>query len=150
MPNTARDSGTGCLVSANDGVKKRKYTCLCPDAHAFCLRRGDKNVPHFVHIPIRGQDGGIVIPSCRSGGESEEHITAKLKLVELRGDYSFTLKTCEICRKKVTEYCRNGTMNTEVWSGDKKWRYDVLYTRHDGSKLALEVYHTHVTGAQKV
>lgn len=149
MPAIARDVQLGDLVLACNGIKKRKYVCLCPDAHAVCLKQGTERAVHFAHIPVRGPDGDF-IPSCRSGGESEEHIKAKLKLVEQRGDYSFCLKTCKVCKKKVMEDCRNGTMKIEAWSGDKRWKYDVLYTRSDGSKLALEVYHTHATGENKV
>jgi hypothetical protein len=149
MPAIARDVQLGDLVLASNGIKKRKYVCLCPDAHAVCLKQGTERAVHFAHIPVRGPDGDF-IPSCRSGGESEEHIKAKLKLVEQRGDYSFCLKTCKVCKKKVMEDCRNGTMKIEAWSGDKRWKYDVLYTRSDGSKLALEVYHTHATGENKV
>lgn len=149
MPNIAKDVQTGFLISASNGIKKRKYSCVCPDAHAVCLRQGEKNAPHFAHIPVHGQDN-IYLPSCRSRGESEDHIMAKHKLVEWQGRYRFTLKTCEVCRKKVTEDCINGTMQIEVRSEDKKWRYDVLFTRHDGTKLALEVYHTHATGDDKV
>jgi len=76
---------------------------------------------------------------------------AKHKLVELQGQYSFRLKTCEVCRVPVMEDCKNGTLKIEVQSDDKHWRYDVLYTRHDdGTKLALEVYHTHATGDPKI
>ena len=149
MPDVAKDVQLGDLVLACNGIKKRKYICLCPDAHAVCLKQGPERAAHFAHIPVRGPDGDF-IPSCRSGGESEEHIKAKLKLVEQRGDYSFCLKKCKVCKKKVMEDCRNGTMKIEAWSGDKRWKYDVLYTRSDGSKLALEVYHTHATGEKKV
>ena len=152
MPNFAKDVQLGDVVLACNGIKKRKYVCLCPDAQAaqpVCFRHGDKNVPHFAHIPVRGPNGDIT-PSCRSGGESEEHMAAKHKLVEWQGHYNFALKTCKVCSGKVMEDCKNGTMKLEVQSDDKQWRYDVLYTRSDGSKLALEVYHTHATGDEKV
>ena len=150
MPNIAKDAQTGFLVLAKDGIKKRKYMCMCPDEHAVCFKRGSERVPHFAHIPVRGQDGGPVIPSCRIGGESEEHIMAKHMLVERVGHYGFALKTCEICREKVIEYCKYGTLEIESRSGDNQWRYDVLYTRFDGTKLALEVHHTHATDAKKI
>lgn len=106
-------------------------------------------MPHFAHIPCRGPNGTFV-PTCRAGGESEQHIKAKHKLVEWQGRYRFALKTCEVCRGKTMEDCRSGTMQIEARSVDKKWRYDVLYTRDDGTKLALEVYHKHATGEEKI
>ncbi len=76
---------------------------------------------------------------------------AKHKLVQLQGHYRFPLKTCEVCRVPVMEDRKNGTVNIEARSDDKHWRYDELYTRQDdGTKLALEVYHTHATRAQKI
>jgi hypothetical protein len=149
MPYIAKDVQTGFMIHANAGVKKRKYTCVCPEAHAMCLRQGDKNVPHFAHIPVRGRDGDYV-PSCRAGGESERHIQAKQKLVEWQGCYQFALRTCEICHAKVKEDCKNGQMKMEARSTDKRWQYDVLLTREDQSMLAMEVYNTHSTGDKKV
>lgn len=150
MPELAKDLQTGFVVWANAGIKKRKYICMCPDAHPVCFRQGEKNIPHFAHIPVRGPYGEVT-HSCRSGGESDAHVMAKHKLVELQGQYSFSLKTCEVCREPVMEDCKNGTMQLEQRSDDKNWRYDVLYTRHDdGTKLALEVYHTHATGNNKI
>jgi hypothetical protein len=150
MPFIAKDTQTGFVVKACDGIKKRKYTCMCLDAHSVCLKQGLEREHHFAHVPVRGPDGREFIPSCRSGGESEEHIMAKHKLLELQGQYSFRLKTCEVCRVPVMEDCKNGNLKLEVQSDDKHWRYDVLYTRLDGTKLALEVYHTHVTGNHKI
>ena len=149
MPPFAKDCQTGFLVLASDGIKKRKYSCLCPDTHAVCLRQGDKNIHHFAHIPCRGPNG-TYIPTCRAGGESEQHIMAKHKLKEWQGRYRFALKTCMVCKNKVMEDCSAGTMTIEARSIDKKWRYDVLYTRNDGTKLALEVYHKHATGEEKI
>ena len=149
MPSFAKDRQTGFLISACNGIRKRKYICVCPEAHAVCLRKGLKNIPHFSHIPSIGQNG-VFIPSCRTGGESESHIKAKHRLVELQGHYRFALKTCEICREKVMEDCRNGSMQIEVRGLGGRWRYDVLFTRQDGTQLALEVYHMHSTGDDKV
>ncbi len=41
-------------------------------------------------------------------------------------------------------------LDVEVRSLDKRWRYDVLLSRLDGTQLALEVYHTHATGGGKI
>lgn len=147
MPDVATDVQTGFLISASAGIRKRKYTCVCPGKHAVCLRQGPKRVAHFAHIPVRGQD---TLPTCRNGGESEQHIRAKHKLVEWQGRYRFALKTCKVCRKKTMEDCSNGKLEIEMQSTDKRWRYDVLLTRHDDkSQLALEVYHKHATGEDK-
>ncbi len=148
MPDIAKDVQTGFLVSANRGIRKRKYTCLCPDAHIVCLRKGLKKIPHFAHVPC-SRDNGVFVPSCRLGGESECHIKAKHKLVEWKGSYKFALRICEVCREKVMENCSDGVMQIEARSSDKRWRYDVLYTRRDNTKLALEVYHKHMTGDEK-
>lgn len=147
MPDIARDVQTGFLISARAGIRKRKYTCVCPGKHAVCLRQGPQRVAHFAHIPVRGQN---TLPTCRNGGESEQHIMAKHKLVEWQGRYRFALKTCKVCRKKTMENCSTGKMEIEIQSVDKRWRYDVILTRHDKSQLALEVYHTHATGDDKV
>jgi hypothetical protein len=149
MPSFAKDRQTGFLIPACKGIRKRKYICYCPEAHDVCLRKGLKNIAHFAHIPISGQNGDI-IPSCSTGGESEIHIQAKHKLVEWQGKYKFALKTCEICRDKVMEDCCDGAMQIEVRGLGVRWRYDVLFTRQDGTQLALEVNHTHSTGDDKV
>lgn len=150
MPFIARDRQTGFLVSASQGIRKRKYFCVCPEAHAVCLRKGPKKIPHFAHIPSWEGHGGVTIPSCRAGGESECHIKAKHKLAEWRGDYRFPLRTCEVCREKVMEDCKDGSIQIEARSHDGRWRYDVLLTRQDGTRLALEVCHKHSTGDAKV
>jgi hypothetical protein len=147
MPDIARDVQTGFLISASAGIRKRKYTCVCPGKHSVCLRRGPKRIAHFAHIPLFGQGR---LSTCRSGGESEQHIRAKHKLVQWQGRYRFALKTCKVCHKKTMEDCSNGKLEIEMQSIDKRWRYDVLLTRQDKSQLALEVYHTHATGDEKV
>ena len=148
MPFIAKDVQTGELTSASAGIRKRKYTCLCPEAHAMCLRQGSTRTAHFAHLPL--QRGDSLILSCRKGGESEQHIRAKHKLVEWQGRYTFTLKKCMVCKELVTEDCKNGRLNLEMQSNDKRWRYDVLLTRPDTTRLALEVYYTHITGDDKI
>jgi len=148
MPFIAKDVQTGLLTSASAGIRKRKYTCLCPEAHAMCLRQGSTRTAHFAHLPLQQEDS--VVLSCRKGGESEQHVRAKHKLVEWQGRYTFALKKCMVCKESVMEDCKNGRLNLEMQSNDKRWRYDVLLTRPDTTRLALEVYYTHITGDDKI
>jgi len=71
--------------------------------------------------------------------------------VEMQGQYKFALKKCMECGECLWEDCGGGgKLDVEVRSLDKRWRYDVLLTRSDGTQLALEVYHTHASGEVKV
>lgn len=147
MPEYAKDSLTGALVKASDASKQGKYVCLCPDKHAVFLRKGMERAAHFAHF---GVEGGHEV-TCRGGGESEEHIEAKHRLVEMQGQYKFALKKCMECGECLWEDCGGGgKLDVEVRSLDKRWRYDVLLTRSDGTQLALEVYHTHASGEVKL
>ena len=102
---------------------------------------------HFAHYSV--EEGGGAVLGCRGGGESEEHIEAKHRLVEMQGQYKFALKTCTECDENVWEECV-GKLDIEARSMDRRWRYDVLLTRSDQTQLALEVYHTHATSEEKV
>ena len=146
MPEIARDSQTGALIKACDASKKSTFVCLCPDKHAVFLRKGMERAAHFAHYSV--EEGGAVV-GCRGGGESEEHIEAKHRLVETQGQYKFALKTCTECDENVWEECA-GKLDIEARSMDRRWRYDVLLTRSDQTQLALEVYHTHATSEEKV
>ena len=147
MPEIARDSQTGALIKACDASKKSKYVCLCPDKHAVFLRKGMERAAHFAHYSV--EEGGGAVLGCRGGGESEEHIEAKHRLVEMQGQYKFALRTCTECYENVWEECA-GKLDIEARSMDRRWRYDVLLTRSDQTQLALEVYHTHATSEEKV
>jgi hypothetical protein len=147
MPEYAKDFQTGALIKASNASKQGKFVCLCPDKHAVFLRKGLERAAHFAHFSV--EDGREV--TCRGGGESEEHIEAKHRLVEMQGQYKFALKKCMECGESLWEDCGgDGKLDVEVRSLDKRWRYDVLLTRSDGTQLALEVYHTHATGGTKV
>jgi len=147
MPEIARDSQTGALIKACDASKKSTFVCLCPDKHAVFLRKGMERAAHFAHYSV--EEGGGAVVGCRGGGESEEHIEAKHRLVETQGQYKFALRTCTECYENVWEECA-GKLDIEARSMDRRWRYDVLLTRSDKTQLALEVYHTHATGEEKV
>jgi len=147
MPEYAKASQTGVLVKASDASKQGKYVCLCPDKHAVFLRKGLERAAHFAHFSV---EGGREV-TCRGGGESEEHIEAKHRLVEMQGQFKFALKKCMECGESLWEDCGgDGKLDVEVRSLDKRWRYDVLLSRSDGTQLALEVYHTHATGGAKI
>lgn len=147
MPEYAKASQTGVLVKAGDASKQSKYVCLCPDKHAVFLRKGLERAAHFAHFSV---EGGREV-TCRGGGESEEHIEAKHRLVEMQGQFKFALKKCMECGESLWEDCGgDGKLDVEVRSLDKRWRYDVLLSRSDGTQLALEVYHTHATGGAKI
>jgi hypothetical protein len=147
MPEIARDSQTGALIKACDASKKSTFVCLCPDKHAVFLRKGMERAAHFAHYSV--EEGGGAVLGCRGGGESEEHIEAKHRLVEMQGQYKFALRTCTECYENVWEECA-GKLDIEARSMDRRWRYDVLLTRSDQTQLALEVYHTHATSEEKV
>jgi hypothetical protein len=148
MPEYAKDSQTGALRKASDASKQGKYVCLCPDKHAVFLRKGLERAAHFAHYST--DEGGREV-TCRGGGESEEHIEAKHRLVEMQGQFKFALKKCIECGESLWEDCGGGgRLDIEVRSLDKRWRYDTLLSRLDGTQLALEVYHTHATGGVKI
>ena len=153
----ARFKDSGELVSAVHANKGVEYMCLCPDQHSVYLKRpsGKHGVriitPHFSHFPVRhGCEEYVRHSSCRTGGESEEHMAAKFKLRDRQGEYSFALKVCTGCGKEEIEDCKNGTIQLEVASYDKKWRYDVYYQGYDGKCIALEVKHKHATSIEKI
>ena len=146
MPEYAKDSQTGALRKASEASKQGKYVCLCPDKHAVFLRKGLERAAHFAHYST--EEGGREVTCC-GGGESEEHIEAKHRLVEMQGRFKFALKKCMECGKSLWEDC-GGRLDIEVRSLDKRWRYDALLSRLDGTQLALEVYHTHATDGAKI
>ena len=140
------------MASREKKSDRRQYVCDCPERHRVFLRRGDKLLrePHFAHFPVYGPEGKQVIHECRGGGESEEHKSAKHKLVEMQGQYSFEMERCCECGRRVVEDCEDGRMGIETRSTDRKWWYDVSLTKADGRMIALEVYHTHETTAEKI
>jgi hypothetical protein len=148
MPEYAKDSQTGVLLKARDASKQGKYVCLCPDKHPVFLRKGLERAAHFAHYST--EEGGREVTCC-GGGESEEHIEAKHRLVEMQGRFKFALKKCMECGERLWEDCGSGgKLDIEVRSLDKRWRYDALLSRLDGTQLALEVYHTHATDGAKI
>lgn len=150
------ESGKLCVAAEEPRASGRTYVCTCPDAHRVCLRlpsgrAGVRYVtPHFAHLCVRDEMGGKVVHGCRPGGESEEHKSAKHKLVAWQGRYRFELERCPECGKAASEDCKGGQMGIETRSDDKRWYYDVTLKRADGSTVALEVWHKHATTAEKI
>lgn len=147
----ARDAITGRPVAPRNAEKGGSYVCVCPDRHSVYLRKGEKNEPHFAHFPVRNENGEVHEGMCRGGGgESKEHINAKLRMLEMQGQYSFVCEKCPICKHETVEQCIGGKMDVELRSDDAKWRYDLMYTRQDGTRIALEIFHTHKSGQDKI
>ena len=151
----ARIKGGDSWVSAIHADKLHEYECWCPDRHKVCLRQpsgkeGIRHVnPHFAHFPLR-EGNREVMTSCRGGGESEEHMSAKIRLKEMQGKYTFALEECIVCGRKDMESCTNGEIDIEVRSEDRRWWYDACYKSADGRDIALEVKHKHATGTEKI
>lgn len=134
--------------------RKRKgqtYTCGCPDRTRVKLVKASgqpgkrKFDDYFAHVP----DKSGCIPSCRVGGESEQHKMAKHLLRENYGQYSFDLFRCKTCKYSERFSCETGRVELEVVSRDGKWRYDCMVMKDEKPFMALEVYHRHKTDEAK-
>jgi hypothetical protein len=133
-----------CAVTCD---RAGSYVCWCPDKHPVFVRKpsGKDGVrvitAHFAHF----HSGG-----CRKGGESVEHVNAKMALQTMAGKFSFVMTTCPECDKETVEDCGNGTVVLELRSDDRRWRYDAVYTDVHGLATALEVYHSHAATDEKI
>jgi hypothetical protein len=149
---------TGQWVNAVTAPKRRgvKYFCDCPDRHRMKLVKplGLGKRPFrdfFSHISERkNKEGKEHYHSCRGGGESLEHRTAKQMLRELQGTYSFALERCSGCKYTKMEHCVDGTIILEQISEDRKWRYDCMLQREGRNVLALEVVKSHYSTKTKI
>jgi len=145
----------GEWVDARKVAFKRgvKYFCPCPDHHELkhVTPSGDDDkrpfIPYFADI---GQAGGTHSGSCRPGGESMEHMSAKQMLCAKAGRYEFVTEQCPGCKAKIVETGKGATVTLEVVSADNLWRYDALMRLINGLLIALEICHTHATGSEKV
>jgi hypothetical protein len=138
----AIDTHTQKWCKADQADRTKSYVCGCPDRHRVSLKRGCVRAAHFAHWSADG--------CCRGGGESEEHREAKQLLRERAGSYYFVTEKCPECGEETLEDCSDGTVNIEVSSEDRRWRYDCVYTSVRGYSIALEVLHTHATTQQKI
>ena len=129
------------------------YVCWCPDKHPVFVRKpsGKEGVrvitAHFAHFRS-SDDHPLTV--CRKGGESAEHVNAKMALKAMAGLFSFAMSRCPECKEEIVENCGSGTVVLELRSDDKKWRYDAVYTDINGRATALEVFHTHATTDEKI
>jgi flagellar biosynthesis GTPase FlhF len=146
----AFDAVTKEWVSANKATKGGAYICTCPGKHPVILRKGEIRRPHFAHLPVFDADRTKDRTSCGGGGESQLHLNAKHKLRELQGQYTTVLGNCSRCGKCVSTDFTDGRIEIEVRSDDNSYRYDAVYTGADGQKTALEIWHKHETGFDKV
>jgi hypothetical protein len=146
----AFDAVTKEWVSANKATKGGAYVCTCPDKHPLILRKGEIRRPHFAHLPVFDVDKAKDRTFCGGGGESQLHLNAKHKLRELQGQYTTVLGNCSRCGECVSTDFTDGKIEIEVRSDDNSYRYDAVYTGADGQKTALEIWHKHETGFDKV
>ena len=88
---------------------------------------------------------------CTNCGESSDHRNAKHRLREMQGLFTFIIQSCPRCKAiTLEEDCSSGQISLEVRSVDKRWRYDCLLYRENGSKIALEIVHSHYTTEEKI
>jgi hypothetical protein len=151
--NFALDSSTNKWCNAATCDKVGDYVCWCPEKHPVFVRKpsGKEGVrvvaAHFAHFRAsEGQPDTV----CRKGGESDEHMNAKMVLQTKAGLFSFVTTRCPECGKETVEDCSNGTVALEIRSDDRKWRYDAVYTDVRGMATALEVFHSHATTMEKI
>jgi len=143
----------GEWVCAATETKKKgaKFYCECPDKHRVKLRKPSGVLgkrpfeDHFAHLP----DVNNFIPTCRGGGESDEHKLAKHLLRIHHGSYSFDMFRCKTCRYVEQWVGDTGHVELELRSSDGRWRYDCV-VMDEVPVMALEVYHTHKTSDDKV
>jgi hypothetical protein len=145
----------GRWVNAKQTIyeKYQVYYCDCPEKHKLKLVKpsgitGKRPFcDYFAHqtIPDKRQR---VNETC-SQGESLVHRLAKHKLRETVGSYFFPVFRCQCCRKETIVDSLGGSVDIEVSSSDKLWRYDCLL-KIGHLAVAMEVVHTHLTGSIKV
>lgn len=133
------------------------FFCECPDKHKVKLVKssGDTDKRHFrdyfAHITTGfKRDRDEKTTPCRSGGESQEHRNAKHKLREMVGKFSYVSKRCTHCKTDIIEDSRGASIELEIQSNDKRWRYDCMLVRDGINIAALEIYHTHATTKEKI
>jgi len=133
------------------------YYCGCPDRHRlkFVKPSGKdgkrKFKPYFGHVTAHGKrKNNSTYISCRGGGESPDHQNAKHRLRELLGQYSFVVRRCPTCMQEEREYGLGSSIEMEIRSSDRLWRYDCMLKRDGVPVMALEIAHTHFTSADKV
>jgi len=143
----ARDTD-GNWVHARDGIKGVPYFCDCPTRHPLKLvppsgLEGKRPFSdYFAHY------GGSI---CMSGGESMKHRLAKHRIRELASTLSFAINKCRQCGFTKNFQSNGHTVQLEVRSYDKRWRYDtVAFDQLGAAVYALEVVNTHYSSQEKI
>ena len=150
------DAITGEWASAGDAFKDRSYVCACPDRHPVILRlpTGAPGVgyhrPHFAHKPQVNPDGEKIVSCCRAGGESQDHVDAKHVLRIRQGHYYTELGQCTECGECITADFADGVIKIEQRSDDRCYWYDAVFYERNGQRIALEIWHKHKTGHEKM
>jgi hypothetical protein len=122
----ALDSTTGEWCNAEKCDRSGNYVCWCPDKHPVFVRRptGKEGVrlitAHFAHYRSLDNNNNQLPSVCRKGGESVEHMNAKMALKTMAGLFSFVTTQCPECSKEVIEDCSNGIVVLELRSDDNK------------------------------
>ena len=142
----------GEWIHARNGLKGVSYYCDCPEHHKQKLvapsgREGKRTFAHyFAHQT--SFDGKS---SCMSNGESMKHRLAKHKIRELASTLSFDTEQCPKCKWTKQFHSDGHTVQIEIQSIDKQWRYDCLLFDSIGMQVfALEVVHTHFSSDEKI
>lgn len=132
------------------------YVCTHDGQHAmhFVLTQSDRYRidGYFAHTKSCGHGAG---GGCGGGGESEKHARCKYLLRKWIGRYRFLLKSCRCNRSQTQEWeCGEGsdgvTIEQVFRAGDSRVFFDACLMRSGKPAVALEVWHTHKTGPEKI
>ena len=157
----------GDVVLANDFSigrdKHGPFRCHCGNGHIMHLTRPSGNAgrrpfePYFAHTASgykRKHSISDVERACfNSGGESKQHLHAKVLLKQRRGHYYFHTHRCRDCRLRQTETLSEacgGEMRLEYRDTETGRIYDCCWVVDGRPKAILEVYHTHACTAAKL
>jgi len=137
--------------------KHVKFFCDCPDRHPMKLVKPSGSLgkrgfcDYFAHNVKKSKThhDPLDFPTCKLGGESYLHRSAKHVLRVMVGQYRFADFQCVCCGGEEYVETDDCSVTMEVRSNDKKWRYDCLLRRGEVDVAALEVVHTHLIGSGK-
>ena len=150
------------LVDAEDVARSGNkeppgtYVCTHDGQHAmhFVLTQNDRYRidGYFAHTKSCGHGAG---GGCGGGGESVEHARCKYLLKKWIGRYRFLLKSCTCNRSQAQEWeCGEGsdgvTIEQVFRAGGSRVFFDACLMRNGKPAVALEVWHTHKTGPEKI
>lgn len=129
---------------------QRRYTCAACEA-VLTLRR-TRHKRYVVSAFFAHQSTG---DGCTGGGlETQAHLQCKYYLKEFVGHYGFCLERCRVCMEKRLSIETEATDLVQIEQTarveGRRYRYDVLVSRAGRPRVAVEVVHTHASGAKKV